>query len=556
MTCSKNDYEIIKILDNGKYKIRYLCCGYETEITERTIQAGPKCRRCNQKTRKTHEQFLKEVKELTGDDYEVLSEYFNAKTKVKFRHKVCGHEFEKSPNMFLRGQYCPKCGNKRSADANRKSLEDVLGELNNVEDFKYYDFISMAEGLMIKLRHTECGNVFDMRLSNFRNGQRCPRCMRIQGAKKHMLTQEEFEKRVYDMYQGEYSVLGKYTGHKNRIKMKHNKCGHEWEPTANNFLRWRGCPECFSSAGERRIAAYLANNGYTYQKEFKFPELAVDRPLRYDFVVFTENLPVLIEYDGVGHFQAVGIFGKEGVKKTQEYDTIKSNFAEERGIPLIRIGYKDFNKIEKILTREFQKISANYEEYKSFMTEVDLSGVGKTKKGVKLTIDDVEKIGELLQNTDLTYKDIGCQFGVSSRMVSGINAGKRWIRQDVNYPIRVKVEYSETLDRDELVKDIATMGFKATGEKHGCYGNKVKSWCRQLGLPTNILDIQKLYGIVPQIRIYNDTEEYSFDDIGQCVDFLEEKELTTAGHNAIRSSVKRVLRGDRKSYLGYRFEEF
>lgn len=65
MTCSKNDYEIIKILDNGKYKIRYLCCGYETEITERTIQAGPKCRRCNQKTRKTHEQFLKEVKELT-----------------------------------------------------------------------------------------------------------------------------------------------------------------------------------------------------------------------------------------------------------------------------------------------------------------------------------------------------------------------------------------------------------------------------------------------------------------------------------------------------------
>lgn len=407
----------------------------------------------------------------------------------------------------------------------------------------------------IKMKHNICGHEFDMRPANFLNGQRCPKCMQIQAAKNHMLTQEEFEKRVYDMYEDEYSVLGKYKGHRHHIKMRHNKCGHEWEPTANNFLGWRGCPECASSTGERRVAAYLRNKGYEYQKEFEFPELAVDRPLRYDFMVLIDELPVLIEYDGIGHFQAVGIFTKEAVQKTQEYDAIKNNFAKESGIPLIRIGYKDFNKIEKILTEEFEKVAKDYKGYETHIPNIDLSGVGSTKKGKKLTIDDVEKIDELLKNTALTYEQIGEKFNISAGTIREINAGRSWIRKDIVYPIREQIDYSQTIDKDELIKDIATIGFKATGGKHGYSGNGVKHWCEQLGLPTDILSIQKLYGVVPQIKMYNTTEEYFFEDLGQCVDFIKEKGLTKAGHNAIRSSLRRVVRGERNSYLGYRIEE-
>ena len=438
----------------------------------------------------------------------------------------------------------------------RKTQEQFEQEVRNLvgTDFSVLgDYINTET--KIKMKHNICGHEFDMKPNNFLNGQRCPKCGREAAAKKRMLTQKEFEKRVYDMYEDEYSVLGQYKGHRHHIKMRHNKCGHEWEPTANNFLRWRGCPECASSTGERRIASYLRNNGYKYETEFRFPELAVKQPLRYDFVVFVEELPVLIEYDGIGHFQAVGVFTKESVAETQKRDVIKSNFAKENGIPLIRIGYKDFNKIEEILAEELNKICMNYEDYQGYVSDIDLSGVGTIKKGSKLTIDDVEKIGDLLRKTDLTHDQIGQQFKVTRGTIGEINTGKSWNRPGVDYPIREQIDYSQTIDKDELIKDIATIGFKATGEKHGYSGNGVKHWCEQLGLPTDILSIQKLYGVVPQIKMYNKTEEYFFEDLGQCVDFIKENGLTKAGHNAIRSSLRRVVRGERNSYLGYRIEE-
>src|SRR5699024_3322510 len=114
------------------------------------------CRRCAQRNKKTHEEFLKEVESLTNGDYEVLSEYENAKTKVKFRHKVCGNKFLKTPNLFLRGQHCPYCGNKRSSESHRKSYEDIKSELKTLNGFEDYNLISIQEGLMLTLEHKKC----------------------------------------------------------------------------------------------------------------------------------------------------------------------------------------------------------------------------------------------------------------------------------------------------------------------------------------------------------------------------------------------------------------
>lgn len=66
-------------------------------------------------------------------------------------------------------------------------------------------------------------------------------------------------------------------------------------------------------------------------------------------------------------------------------------------------------------------------------------------------------------------------------MIRQINGGRRWVRKDIVYPIREQIDYSQTIDKDELIKDIATIGFKATREKHGYSGNGVKHWCEQLG---------------------------------------------------------------------------
>lgn len=58
---------------------------------------------------KTTELFKKEVYDLEGDDFIVLSDYISAKDNIKIQHVKCGHIFDILPNSFLCGNRCPKC---------------------------------------------------------------------------------------------------------------------------------------------------------------------------------------------------------------------------------------------------------------------------------------------------------------------------------------------------------------------------------------------------------------------------------------------------------------
>lgn len=69
------------------------------------------CQCCS--TRKlTHEDFLQNLGEECLLEYEVLEQYQNSDTKLRFRHKICGVEFEISPYKFIyrhNKKYCPIC---------------------------------------------------------------------------------------------------------------------------------------------------------------------------------------------------------------------------------------------------------------------------------------------------------------------------------------------------------------------------------------------------------------------------------------------------------------
>ncbi|MCT9853683.1 hypothetical protein P2R64_01670 [Priestia megaterium] len=59
-------------------------------------------------------------------------------------------------------------------------------------------------------------------------------------------THEEFIQEVFELVGNEYKISSdtKYENSQKHIKMKHMKCGREWEITPNNFLRGKGCPDC------------------------------------------------------------------------------------------------------------------------------------------------------------------------------------------------------------------------------------------------------------------------------------------------------------------------
>lgn len=65
---------------------------------------------------------------------------------------------------------------------------------------------------------------------------------------KRALTQEIFEERFRKARPGIELISGKYETQKSKFRVRHSKCGYEWEVSANNLMQPGGCPMCNNSA--------------------------------------------------------------------------------------------------------------------------------------------------------------------------------------------------------------------------------------------------------------------------------------------------------------------
>lgn len=133
-------------------------------------------------TRKTHEEFCREVKELVGDEYTVLGTYVNTHTKILMRHNKCCcddgvHEWYVEPNLFLRGSRCP-------------------------EEMYVY-----------------------------RNPAHYP------------ISQEEFEQKLKKI-DSNLSCVSKYVNSRTKVKIHCDGCGQDMAITPINFSQKDGCPYC------------------------------------------------------------------------------------------------------------------------------------------------------------------------------------------------------------------------------------------------------------------------------------------------------------------------
>ncbi len=105
------------------------------------------------------------------------------------------------------------------------------------------------------------------------------------------------------------------------------------------------CSRCKMSLGAITIESLLKENNIKYQKEYVITDIYNNESMqkfRFDFYLPDNN--IIIEYDGEQHFTAIDYFGgKEGLKKTQRRDKIKTNYCIDNGITLIRIPYTHTN---------------------------------------------------------------------------------------------------------------------------------------------------------------------------------------------------------------------
>ena len=278
----------------------------------------------------------------------MLGEYKRTHSKILFKHNVCRNQFEMTPHNFLSGQRCPKCQHRswaKTTDEFKKEMRDLVGDEYQLLD----EYINRKT--KVTLYHKSCGISYTVTPSDFLHGYRCPHCY---GNTK--LTQEEFEKRVYQLYQDEYTVLGKYINSATKIKIKHNKCGHEWDVRPRDFIcKQSGCPLCSRSKGELRIENYLKLNSITFDIEHTYAELTGINGglLRYDFYLPDYN--ALIEYQGQFHDGVQNEYVSRNIEYRKHHDKLKKDYAESNHILLLEVWYWEYDYIEIILDNFFKK---------------------------------------------------------------------------------------------------------------------------------------------------------------------------------------------------------
>lgn len=159
--------------------------------------------------------------------------------------------------------------------------------------------------------------------------------------------------------------------------------------------------------------------------------------------------------------------------------------------------------------------------YKSFDPDKGYNLTRGGRDGVtysKLTKEKVMQIIELLQSSSLSQEQIGRQFNISQREVSGINKGENWTQTDINYPIRnrrnergtcplcgqsmaygakkckncfLKEKRNNRPSREELKQLIRKLPFVIIGKIFNVTDNAIRKWCKAYNLPYRKKDINQ-----------------------------------------------------------------
>jgi hypothetical protein len=159
----------------------------------------------------------------------------------------------------------------------------------------------------------------------------------------------DYEKNKIDPW-----IIQQCAGKKVWIKCQENPEHKSYKIYCNHFHHGGRCPECNNSTGEKRIREYLIQNNINFISQKVFVGLVGlgNGNLSYDFYLPDYNL--LIEYQGEfhdGHNSKGNYYMKQNLKRQQEHDKRKREYAKVNNINLLEIWYWDFDKIEEILNK-------------------------------------------------------------------------------------------------------------------------------------------------------------------------------------------------------------
>lgn len=384
---------------------------YEWMVRPAGILKSKGCPKCNKRYRRTHEDYVAELKEV-NPNLIVLGTYINAKTKILHKCVIHGTEWETYPSLTLRGCGCRKCGSDLTTPLRTKTTEqykEELAQMNpNIEVLEEYqkayipilhrckidgytwkarphnllghtgcpkcnksyqrtieeyteelsiaspnvELIGEYKNITTKATHKckICDYVWETKPEVMLRGCGCPKCGDKITSKKLSKTHEQY---VIELLSKNPNIepLETYKGANVPIKHRCKVDNYEWFVTPAHLLHDTGCPICASSKGETKVKEWLEAKNINYEPQKRFKGCKDKKTLPFDF--YLPDLNICIEYDGEQHFRPVTFNGTDlavcerNFKTTKKHDEMKNKYCEDNGIRLIRIPYYE-NVEEKL----------------------------------------------------------------------------------------------------------------------------------------------------------------------------------------------------------------
>jgi hypothetical protein len=297
--------------------------------------------------KKTHEEFVQEIKEKFPNRYDFLTTYDGKDKLITVQRKDCKHVYEIFGRNLYRDSNCPICYQEKNKEHFIHKFNDLFGEEFDIVG----DYINA--NTKIDVKHHKCNSIipvtphyiFDSVICN------CPLC-------------EKDNNKICIPY-----VNDIYTTNKELYALLKNKeDGHKYHSYSSKKT-WFVCPNCgkehflvINRVCKSGVVCDVCSDNISYPEKFMsniLNQLNIEyirqyqpdwaKPYFYDFYFQLDNKQYIIEMDGAFHYSKN--FKTRSLDEIQNIDHIKDNMALKNNHTIIRVdcNYKSItNRCEYI----------------------------------------------------------------------------------------------------------------------------------------------------------------------------------------------------------------
>jgi len=345
-----NYYGYSKVEFNGVCEEITIICPEHGDFIQiaRSHLKGYGCEKCGiekikqTKIEKSKKKFFEEAPKIHNNYYEYSKVDFKGVTiKVNI---ICPKHglFPQNPCKHLNGQGCNKCGEEKTADGQRKTLDAFVKQSKEKHGEHHYNYDNVKyinDHTNVNIYCNIHKKIFIQTPSSHLSGNGCNDCgIAKRSNQKIELASLNFWEVANKDERFDFSkFIYKKCREKSIIICK--KCNEPFSSSPNNYLSGCGCPFCKKKT-EVKLYEKISNK-YIIERQITYEwckNVKTNCYFPFDFCI--EEYKIIIELDGIQHFKKVKHFRKTP-EEQKERDLYKQKCANDNGYSIIRIYQED-----------------------------------------------------------------------------------------------------------------------------------------------------------------------------------------------------------------------